>query len=136
MKIEVIKFDNYKKPDRAHYNDSGADVFSAEDVILEPHAIKSVRTGFGLKLPDGYDAVICCKSGLSTKGIWASNAIIDAGYTGETHAILYNTTDKPFNIEIGMKIGQLVIRPVVYADFVEQLDSARGNNGFGSTGDR
>jgi dUTP pyrophosphatase len=134
MKIEVIKFDNYKAPDRAHYNDSGADVFAAEDTMLWPHSVIKVPTGVGIILPDGYDAVIHCKSGLSSKGIWASNAPIDAGYRGEIHAILYNTTDHKVQIKAGEKVGQLVIRPVIYADFVTDLNDTRGVGGFGSTG--
>lgn len=135
MKIEVIKFNNYKAPDRAHYNDSGADVFAAEDVEIPAHSVRKVPTGVGVKLPDGYDAVIHCKSGLSScGGILAANAPIDAGYTGEIHAILYNTNDYDIEIKAGEKVGQLVVRPVIYAEFVDQLGSERGSNGFGSTG--
>ena len=136
MKIKVIKFENYKKPERAHYNDSGADVFSAQDIVLNPHSVYAVPLGIGVNLPDGYDMVVHCKSGLSKKGIWASNAPIDAGYKGEIHAILYNTTDKPFNITKGDKIGQMVMRPVIYADFVEETGKEREKGAFGSTGER
>lgn len=135
MKIEVIKFDNYKAPDRAHYNDSGADVFAAATMDLAPGTVTKVPTGIGIKLPDGYDAVIHCKSGLSTnEGLFAANAPIDAGYRGEIHAIIYNTTDHGYHIEAGDKIGQLVVRPVIYAEFVDSLGNERGSNGFGSTG--
>lgn len=134
MKIKVIKFDNYKEPQRAHANDSGADVFSAKDMVLKAHSIDKVPLGVGLILPDGYDAVIHCKSGLSSKGIWAANAPIDAGYRGQIHAILYNTTDEDFHITEGMKVGQIVVRPVIYADFVESLGDERKDGGFGSTG--
>ena len=134
MKIKLIKFNNYKEPNRAYYNDSGSDVYAAEDYIIQPRSVQAIKTGVGLELPDGYDAVIHCKSGLSSKGIWASNAPIDAGYRGEIHAILYNTTNEPFNITKGMKVGQLVIRPVIYAEFVEDLDNNRGIGAFGSTG--
>lgn len=136
MRIKIIKFDNYKKPDRAHHNDSGADCFAAKTVLIEPGKVAKIPTGVGVELPDGYDIVVHCKSGLSTKGIWAANAPVDAGYRGEIHAILYNTTDKPFKIYAGDKIGQFVVRPVIYADFVEQLGDERGSNGFGSTGAR
>ena len=134
MKIKLIKFKNFKTLNRAHYNDSGADCFSAEDVIIAPHSVYSVATGVGVELPDGYDIVVHCKSGLSSKGIWAANSPVDAGYRGEIHAILYNTTDKPFEIKVGMKIGQFVVRPVIYADFVESLGDERGDGAFGSTG--
>lgn len=134
MKIKVIKFMGYQSPSRAHYNDSGADVFAAQGTIIPPHSIVTVPTGVGLELPDGYDVVVHCKSGLSKNGIWASNSPVDAGYRGEIHAILYNTTDEPYIINAGDKIGQFVVRPVVYADFVTELGDNRGSNGFGSTG--
>lgn len=62
------------------------------------------------------------------------NAPVDAGYKGEIHAILCNTTDKDYYIWEGEKIGQFVVRPVIYADFVETLGEERNSNGFGSTG--
>lgn len=134
MKIKVIKFDGYKAPDRAHHNDSGADIFAAKTVVIQPHSVYAIPTGVGIELPDGYDAVIHCKSGLSKKGLWAANAPIDAGYRGEVHAIIYNTTDKYQEIKEGQKIGQLVVRPVIYPDFVDSLGEERGDGAFGSTG--
>ena len=135
MKIKVIKFPGYKEPDRAHHNDSGADVFATQEWWIAPNAVAKIPTGVGLERPDGYDAIIHCKSGLSLNhGIIAANAPIDAGYRGEIHAILYNTTDYPVHIQAGQKIGQLVIRPVIYAEFVDELGSERGDGAFGSTG--
>lgn len=137
MKIKIIKFDDYceKLPNRAHHNDSGADVFAAKTVTIAPHSVYAVPLGMGTIIPDGYDAIIHCKSGLSKKGIWAANAPIDAGYRGEIHAILYNTTDEPYTFERGDKVGQLVVRPVIYADFVEDFgEEDRGSGAFGSTG--
>lgn len=136
MKIKVIKFDGYKKPNRAHYNDSGADVFATEDVVIEPGKIKAIKTGIGIELPDGYDAVIHCKSGLSRSGLLASNAPIDAGYRGEIHAILFNSTDEYKSIFKGEKIGQLVVRPVLYPEFVDELGDERNTGAFGSTGEK
>lgn len=135
MKVKVIKFMGYQTPNRAHHNDSGADCFASQGTIIPAHSVAKVPTGVGLELPDGYDVVVHCKSGLSTKGIWASNAPVDAGYRGEIHAILYNTTNKDFVINAGDKIGQFVLRPVLYPEFVEDFsEESRGTNGFGSTG--
>lgn len=132
MKVKIIDYFG-KTPNRVHYNDSGADCFARENVIIHAHEVVKVPTGIGVELPDGYDIVVHCKSGLSSKGIWAANAPVDAGYTGEIHAILYNTTDKDFFIGKGDKIGQFVLRPVVYAEFVTSLGDERGSDGFGST---
>lgn len=134
MKIKLIDFGYSTLPNRAHYNDSGADIFAMEDTTILPHHTIKCRTGMGTELPDGYDAIIHCKSGLSSKGIFAANAPIDAGYRGEIHAILCNTTDYEYHIQAGDKIGQLVVRPVVYAEFVRELGEERNDGAFGSTG--
>ena len=135
MKVKVIKFDNYvKAPTRAHWNDSGADVFATEDLVIRP-GVNVIDLGFGLELPNGYDAVVYCKSGLSSAGIFASNSPIDSGYRGECHAILASFRSADYVVKRGDKVGQIVIRPVVYADFVESFDEpARGTGAFGSTG--
>ena len=133
MKIKLIDFGGLK-PTRAHHNDSGADVFATKDMIIQPGEVAAVPLGIGVELPDGYDIVVHCKSGLSKEGIWAANAPVDAGYRGEIHAILHNTSDKDYYIWAGQKIGQLVVRPVIYADFVTDLGEERNDGAFGSTG--
>lgn len=134
MKLKLIDYGYKKAPERAHYNDSGADVFAVSDVVLEPRTTTKVGIGLGVELPDGYDIVMHCKSGMSSKGIFSSNAPIDAGYTGEIHAVLYNATDEPITIKEGEKISQMVVRPVIYADYVTEINDNRGADGFGSTG--
>lgn len=54
MKIKLIKFDGFKRPDRAHYNDSGADCFAAKDVVIPAGKVVKVPTGVGVELPNGY----------------------------------------------------------------------------------
>ena len=150
MKIKIFRFNTLAKLDRAHYNDSGADCFCCEDVTILPHTVVKIPTGIGVDLPDGYDIVVHCKSGLASKGIFAANCPVDAGYLpsgeadsqgyyrpeqgGQIHAVLLNTTDKPYTFKAGEKIGQFVVRPVIYADFVDTLSNERGGLGFGSTG--
>lgn len=134
MKIKVIKFEGYKEPQRAHYNDSGADCFAAKDITIPPHQVMKVPTGVGVELPDGYDIIVHCKSGLSSKGVFLANAPVDAGYRGEIHAIMLNTTDEPYEIKAGEKVGQFVLRPVLYPEFVDELGEERNTGAFGSTG--
>lgn len=133
MKIKLIDYSG-NAPQRAHHNDSGADVFANKDVTIEPGQTVKVPLGVGVELPDGYDIVVHCKSGLSSKGIYASNAPVDAGYTGEVHAILTNLSSESYTFAKGDKVGQFVVRPVIYADFVREIEGDRGANGFGSTG--
>ena len=134
MKIKLINYGAERAPERAHYNDSGADIFALTDVNIAPHSVEKVPTGWGAEIPDGYDIVVHCKSGLAARGILAANAPVDAGYTGEINAILLNAGPDPVDIKAGEKIGQFVVRPVIYADFVRVLGKARGDGAFGSTG--
>ena len=135
MKIKVIKFDNYKGPNRAHFNDSGVDCFAAKDMVIPAGKVAKVPTGVGVILPDGYDIVVHCKSGLSgNSGLMHANAPVDAGYRGEIHAIVYNSSDTDYFVEAGQKIGQFVVRPVIYPEFVEELGDEREDGAFGSSG--
>lgn len=152
MKVRAYKFQELANLQRAHYNDSGADCYSMVDITIQPHVVAKIPTGIALNLPDGYDVCVYCKSGLSSKGLWASNSPVDAGYKpdltkvdengyllpeagGQIHAIVCNVTNSPITIQKGEKIGQFVMRPVVYADFVfEDLGEERKGGAFGSTG--
>ena len=58
MKLKLIDYGYKKAPERAHHNDSGADVFAVSDVVLEPRTTTKVGIGLGVELPDGYDSVM------------------------------------------------------------------------------
>lgn len=134
MKIKVNRLDGTHLPARQHYNDAGADVYTAEGVTLRPHETKRIPLGFSLELPDGYMACVFPRSGMSCDGLVCELPPIDSGYTGEVHAIVSNLTDHLQQVPGGTRVGQLVVMPVVLADFVEELGSERGDAGFGSTG--
>lgn len=138
MKVKVIDFGYEKLPFRAHDNDAGADVHvcfhDKEKYVVAPHQTIKIPLGLGLCLPDGYAAYVFPRSGLSSKGIVCELPPIDSGYREEIHAIVYNGTDKTVFIENGDRIGQLVIMPVVVADFVTETGVERGTGAFGSTG--
>lgn len=150
MKIKLIKFnDNLITPTRAHYNDAGLDCYALEDITLPAYrtpfnsfdllsSIENkfviVNLGFGLEVPDGFMATIRPRSSMNAKGILTQIGTIDSGYRGEIKAVLINLTSNPFIIHKGDKICQIVIEPVILADFVEELNNDRGEGGFGSTG--
>ena len=135
MKLKLIDYGYKKAPERAHHNDSGADVFAVSDVVLEPRTTTKVGIGLGVELPDGYDIVMHCKSGMSSKGIFSSNAPIDAGYTGEIHAIITNTSEREYHIGKNVAVGQLVMFPIVLPYYTfDNINNNRGNGAFGSTG--
>ncbi len=133
MKIKLLNFGGIK-PDRAHYNDAGADVFSLNNYVINPGETVKVPLGIGLEIPDGYVGFVFPKSGLSSRGLVSELSPIDSGYRGEIHAILTNNSNEKIIINMNKKIGQLVILPVVLAEFTENLDNSRGTGAFGSTG--
>jgi len=134
MKIELIDLGVTKLPQRAKPMDVGADVFAPDRYVLGPGETKAIPLGFGIRVPNGYAAFICPKSGLASRGRTCELSPIDPSYTGDIHAIVHNGGLDSWHIETGQKIGQLVIFPCIIADFVTEPLEERGANGFGSTG--
>ena len=121
---------------------AGMDLRSAnhEPITLSPGERVLVPTGIRIALPANTEAQIRPRSGLAIRqGISMVNSpgTIDADYRGEIKVILINHGQKPFTIERGERIAQMVIAPVVQAQWnqVEALDNTeRGDGGFGHTG--
>lgn len=130
-------------PSYAHPGDAGADLASAEDVVLQPLHRATVGTGISIALPDGFVALVVPRSGLAARhGITVVNSpgTVDAGYRGEIRVTLLNTdATEAYSVSVGDRIAQLIVMPVTRATFipVESLPgSHRGTSGFGSTGYR
>lgn len=121
---------------------AGMDLRAAIDEALElaPGARALVPTGLRIALPPGTEAQVRPRSGLALRhGISMVNTpgTIDADYRGEIQVILINLGQEPFRIERGDRIAQLVVAPVLRAEWVEVDDlddTARGAGGFGHTG--
>lgn len=157
-----IKTENGLIPKYANPTDAGADVFSAEDVILEPGETKIIKTGIRIEIPKGYEVQVRPRSGLSAKSkLRIANApgTIDSGYRDEIGIICENTDSKirdisshyegdklvidsivygaPIEIEKGQRIAQLVLSEVPTMMFMEVEALSTENDregGFGSTG--
>lgn len=136
MKIKLIDFGipSAQRPYRPHGNDAGADVYMPYDFTLQPGEIAKIPLGFGIEVPDGYAGYVFPRSSMAAKGLVCELPPIDSGYRGEIHAILSNVSSQTHYISKGSRIGQLVITPVVIADFVTELGDKRGTGAFGSTG--
>jgi len=121
---------------------AGFDVGAAVDapVFLHPGQIERLPTGFSVAIPPGYELQVRPRSGLAVNhGVTVINSpgTIDADYRGEVCIALINLGKEPFLIQRGDRIAQLVLAPVVRAQFevVTSLDiTSRGNGGFGHTG--
>ena len=123
---------------------AGFDLYSVsnEEITINPHETVFIKTGLAMEIPIGYGGFIFARSGLSTKkGLAPVNkvGIIDADYRGEIMVVLYNQTDEPKTIDAHERIAQMVIMPFITANFIETnelSETKRGNNGFGSTGQK
>lgn len=127
-------------PEYAHDGDAGLDLFSVENVNIDPGEYKLIKTGIQLELPKFTEAQIRPRSGLALKhGITVLNTpgTIDEGYRGEIGIILINHGKNVFKVEKGMKIAQMVINKVEHVKIVEKdtlTETERNIGGFGSTG--
>ncbi len=123
---------------------SGFDVRAQIDksVVLKPGERVLIPTGLAFAIPPGYEIQVRPRSGLAVKkGISMVNTpgTVDADYRGEVKVIIINLGQEDVEIQDQERIAQLVLCPVVQADFqvVETLDATtRGAGGFGSTGVR
>jgi len=112
-----------------------------QELNLAPGATELIPTGIAIHIEDpGLAAVILPRSGLGHKhGIVLGNLVglIDSDYQGELMVSCWNRGNENYTIHPGERIAQLVLVPVVQANFeiVDEFnDSARGEGGFGSSG--
>jgi dUTP pyrophosphatase len=124
---------------------AGADICAnfgtaGSSFMLAPGARTLIPTGLSMAIPDGLEVQIRPRSGLALKhGVTLVNTpgTIDSDYRGPVGVIMINLGDAPFEITHGMRIAQMVVAPVIQAQFVlvDDLDATeRGKGGFGSTG--
>ncbi len=140
-KLRVKKISNDAKlPQYAHPGDAGLDLFSVVSTEVLPGESKLIQTGIIIELPQNTEAQIRPRSGLALKNqitVLNTPGTIDEGYRGEIGIILINHGKEKFRVENGMKIAQMVIKPVLSIDVEEVAElnsSSRGEGGFGSTG--
>ena len=111
-----------------------------QEMTLAPWERAAIPTGIALAIPVGFEGQVRPRSGRAiSEGLTIVNApgTIDADYRGEVKVLLVNLGRETLAIRPGERIAQLVIGPVIRAEFfeVETLeDSSRGSGGFGHTG--
>lgn len=124
-------------PTRAHKNDAGLDLYATKGGWIMPKSRKTFGTGCHAMIKPGFVGFLTSKSGMMAKQGITSRGTIDSGYTGEIKAVLFNHSWLPVKIKAGQKITQMVIIPIQTPEIecVDKLDdTARGEGGFGSTG--
>ena len=127
------------------YQSEGAvamDIHAAVDtsLLLEPGKTASIPSGFAIALPEGYEAQIRPRSGLAANhaiSIVNAPGTIDSDFRGELKILLINLGEEPFEVTRGMRVAQMLISPVVRAEWdeVQELPATiRGDGGFGHSG--
>ena len=127
-------------PQYANAGDAGLDLYSVEDKSIEPGETALISTGLNIELPIHTEAQIRPRSGLALNysiTVLNTPGTIDEGYRGDIAVILINHGKKVFKVEKGMRIAQLIVKPVFEVNIVEVEElsiTERGIDGFGSSG--
>ncbi len=138
----ILKSENTKVPLRGSSESAGTDLYAATEHIIQPGDRTLVSTDIIMKLPSGTYGQIAPRSSMAVKGIDIGAGIIDSDYRGEIKVLLINASKTPFAVNIGERIAQILILPVISPKYHiyygipdnDVLDTERGAGGFGSTG--
>ncbi len=148
QKIEVKILDerigrDIALPEYATHGSAGMDLRACveSEITLEPGQCELIPTGIAVHIADpGLAAILLPRSGLGHKhGIVLGNLVglIDSDYQGQLFVSCWNRGQRSFVVKVGERIAQMVIVPVVQANFeiVEEFNASdRGEGGFGHTG--
>jgi dUTP pyrophosphatase len=142
VKIQRLRSNSLPLPNYQSAHAAGVDLMADLDqpMKLAPSERAAIPTGIALAIPVGFEGQVRPRSGRAiNEGLTIINApgTIDADYRGEVKVLLVNLGRDEISIRPGERIAQLVIAPVVRAEFVEVEaleESARGSGGFGHTG--
>ena len=140
--VKVVASHEAMLPHYASAEAAGADLkaHTSSDITIPPKTIRLIPTGLQFEIPEGFEIQVRPRSGLALKhGITVLNSpgTIDSDYRGEVGVIIMNHGEDVFNIQRGERIAQMVICPVMKAEWVEVKElplTSRADGGFGSTG--
>ena len=125
-------------PSRGSAASAGLDIYSIEDISIEPKQRVLARTGLAVAVPTGFYGRVAPRSGLAVKnGLDTLAGVIDSDYRGELCCALLNTGDETLTLPSGSRLCQLIIEQIITPTpaWAEDLDeTTRGAGGFGSTG--
>jgi dUTP pyrophosphatase len=124
-------------PKMQRLGDAAFDLYSVEEVVLQPGDCKSIDCGIACEIPANYKIMVNGRSGLATKGIFCHVGTIDPNYKGMIGTVLINLSKSAYAIKKGDRVGQLSLQtiiPTVFEEVTELSSSVRGDQGFGSSG--
>lgn len=139
LKIKKITPDA-KLPFKATEFSAGYDLFSNEDIIIEPSERALICTDLQISIPNDHYGRIAPRSSLAVKySIDIGAGVIDSDYTGHLKILLINNGKEAFIVNKHHRIAQLIIEKISRPEIIEVDDlssTERGDKGFGSTGNK
>jgi len=127
-------------PSRAYHDDAGLDLYVSQKTTVYAGEYKDVPCGIAVELPYwAWGLVIGRSSSMRKRGLQVQSSVMDAGYRGPQYVLVYNLSGATRVLMPGERLGQLIImhnhtRSVDPRMVDELSQSARGINGFGSSG--
>tara|TARA_B000000532_G_C18735918_1_gene348966 strand:+ start:216 stop:653 length:438 start_codon:yes stop_codon:yes gene_type:complete len=143
VKVLIKKLDSkVQLPKYKTDGSSGMDLmaFLESPVNLKPQESELIPTGISIAIPEDTEVQIRPRSGLAAKSnisVLNTPGTIDSDYRGEIKIILFNHGKEDFVVNNNDRIAQMILMPIIKAEFeeVENLPKTlRGSGGFGSTG--
>ena len=138
VKVKTLS-ENTKLPSYTTPGSSGMDICSTIACKLYPGEVKAIPTGIAVQIPENHELQIRPRSGLALKKhitVLNTPGTVDEDYRDEIKVILINFGNEPFEISVGDRIAQMVLCPVVKAQWfvTNDLNETQRDGGFGSTG--
>ena len=140
MKVRIKKIhQDAVTPSYAKFGDAGMDL-RAVSVENDVHGNFVCRTGIAMEIPEGYVGLLFPRSSVSKTGMTLRNSVgvIDSGYRGEIMLKFGRLSTGAPLYKAGDKVGQIIIMPHPFVEFIEAEElsnTERGFGGFGSTGE-
>lgn len=143
MAVRYVDYElgeNARAPYKKHIGDAGWDLFTSRECIIGPGETVDVHTDVKMDMPPYLYARITGRSSTLRKhNLLVNEGIIDNGYTGELFVCVHNLGDKPFVVEKGMRLAQILFHTIedvrwCQMDKIVPAPGKRGDAGFGSTG--
>ncbi|KAK9241351.1 dUTPase-like protein [Lipomyces kononenkoae] len=137
LQVKLLS-DKAKVPTRGSALAAGYDIYGVEDYLIKAQDRGVIETDIAVAVPAGYYGRIAPRSGLATKhGLQTGAGVVDADYRGPLKILLFNHSNKDFQVHAGDRLAQMVIEKIITPEVVavaELDETERGSNGFGSTG--
>lgn len=143
MAVRYVDFElgeGAKAPYKKYFGDAGWDLFVSRECVINPGETVDVHTDIKIDMPPYlYARIVGRSSTLRKHHLMVNEGIIDNGYTGELFVCIHNLSDKPFKVEKGMRLAQILFHSIEDVRWsqvkaIQPVAGKRGEAGFGSTG--